>query len=299
MPLDQSKRSEAKMTGQANMGSRVLACAATALSIALIGCSGSNTGSSTLTVAGDIPIAYAMRSSTVTLNPLTGGPFAPGGDLIIREKSSPSAPEHNMTAQFTQGVGDVTDPEVSYDGKKIVFAMNCPASNPSTIIGVPACTGRWNIWEYDMSTGGITGGTFHRITGSSQDDDVAPSYLPAGGGFVFSSNRQTKSFANQALGRSYYALDEYERERVFNLHTMDPIGSNIQQISFNQSHDRNPVVRPDGSIMYSRWDHVGGRNRFTVFTTKPDGTNLFVLYGAHNDGNSFLHPRDMDPNGRF
>jgi len=27
----------------------------------------------------------------------------------------------------------------------------------------------------------------------------------------------------------------------------------------------------------------------------PDGTDRFVLYGAHSDGNSFLHPRDMDP----
>ncbi|HEX7137361.1 MAG TPA: hypothetical protein VF219_05930, partial [Vicinamibacterales bacterium] len=256
-----------------------------------------------LTVAGDVPIAYAMRANTVTINPLTANPFAAGGDLIIREKSSPSAPEHNITAQYTQGKGDVADPSVSYDGKKIVFAMNCPASNTSTINGQPACTGHWNIWEYDMTNGGLANGTFRRIT-SSSSDDVAPSYLPGGAGFVFASNRQTKSSVvsasnpqGQALGHSYLALDEYEREQVSNLHTMDLNGGNIQQISFNQSHDRNPVVRPDGTIMYSRWDHVGDRNRFTVFTTKPDGTGLFVLYGAHNSVNSFLHPRDMDPNG--
>jgi hypothetical protein len=45
-------------------------------------------------------------------------------------------------------------------------------------------------------------------------------YLPAGQGIVFTSNRQTESHVNQALGHTYYALDEYERERVFNLHTM-------------------------------------------------------------------------------
>ncbi len=287
------------MNVQSKVTSRLVFWGALASGVGLVACtSGSNSDSSTMTVAGDVPIAYAMRANTVTLNPLTANPFAPGGDLIIREKSSPSAPEHNITAQFTQGKGDVTDPTVSYDGKKIVFAMNCPASNTSTIGGQPACTGHWNVWEYDMSAGGLTGGTFRRIT-SSSNDDVAPSYLPAGAGFVFSSNRQTKSFPNQALGHSYYALDEYEREQVSNLHTMDLNGGNIQQISVNQSHDRNPVVRPDGSIMYSRWDHVGDRNRFTVFTTKPDGTNLFVLYGAHNSVNSFLHPRDMDPNGPY
>ena len=51
--------------------------------------------------------------------------------------------------------------------------------------------------------------------------------------------------------------------------------------------------------MFSRWDHVGGRNHFKVFRAKPDGTDMFVLYGAHSEGNSFLHPRDMDPTGKY
>ncbi|MEP6505255.1 MAG: hypothetical protein ABJD97_18110, partial [Betaproteobacteria bacterium] len=139
---------------------------------------------------------------------------------------------------------------------------------------------------------------FKRLT-SSADDDIHPVYLPAGQGIVFTSNRQTKSHLNQALGHTYYALDEYERERVFNLHTMAADGTNITQISYNQSHDRNPVIRPNGQIMFSRWDHVGGRNHFKVFTVNPDGTNMFVLYGAHSDGNSFLHPRDMDPTSKY
>jgi hypothetical protein len=300
MELDQAIGSEARMDVDSKVARQVKHWAALVSCVGLASCgSGDNTDSSTVTVAGNTPIAYAMRNNTVTLNPLTGGPFAPGGDLIIREKSSPSAPEHNITAQFTQGKGDVADPSVSFDGKKLVFAMNCPAANTSKIGGQPACTGRWNIWEYDMTNGGLSAGTLRRITSSANDDDVAPAYLPGGAGFVMSSNRQAKSYPNQALGHSYYALDEYERERVFNLHTMDLNGGNVQQISFNQSHDRNPVVRPDGTIMYSRWDHVGGRNRFTVFTTKPDGTGLFVLYGAHDSVNSFLHPRDMDPSGPY
>jgi hypothetical protein len=51
--------------------------------------------------------------------------------------------------------------------------------------------------------------------------------------------------------------------------------------------------------MFSRWDHVGGRNHFKIFRAKPDGTDMFVLYGAHSEGNSFLHPRDMDPQGKY
>ena len=80
---------------------------------------------------------------------------------------------------------------------------------------------------------------------------------------------------------------------------MDADGGNVTQISFNQSHDRSPTVRQNGDIMFSRWDHVGGRNHFKVFRAKPDGTDMFVLYGAHSQGNSFLHPRDMDPKGKY
>ena len=277
----------------------LLTCSAVALSLVLAACGSGGSGSDTVTVQGDVPIAYAKRANTIRANPTNGAPTAPGGDLMIREKSSPSAPEHNITTQFTQGQGDASDPEVSYDGKKIVFAMRCPTTNTAQIDGGPACTGRWNIWEYDMTTGGYTGGSFRRLTSSTQDDDVDPAYLPADRGFVFSSNRQTKSKTTQALNQTYYALDEYERERVFNLHTMTANGVNVQQISFNQSHDRNPVVRPNGDILFSRWEHVGDRNRFAIFRTKPDGTDMFVLYGAHSPGNSFLHPRDMDPAGAY
>jgi hypothetical protein len=266
--------------------------------VGLAGCSSDSSSDSTLTVAGDVAIAYAKRSTALNVNPTNGAPFAAGGDLMIREKSSPSAREFNVTAAITQGAGDVSDPEVSYDGRKIVFALRCPTSNTSTVGGVAACTGRWNIWEYDMTAGGLAGGSFRRITSSTTDDDVDPAYLPADRGFVFSSNRQTTT-KTQALGQTYYAVDEYERERVFNLHTVDRAGGAIMQISSNQSHDRNPVVRPNGDIMFSRWEHVGPRNRFAIFRVKPDGTDMFVLYGAHSGGNSFLHPRDMDPSGPY
>jgi mono/diheme cytochrome c family protein len=278
--------------------SRLAAALTLTAIIGLAGCSSSEESGSTLTVAGDVAIAYAKRSTSLNVNPTNGAPFAAGGDLMVREKSSPSAREFNVTAAITQGNGDVSDPEVSYDGRKIVFALRCPTSNTSTVGGVAACTGRWNIWEYDMTTGGLSGGSFRRITSSTTDDDVDPAYLPADRGFVFASNRQTTT-KTQALGQSYYAVDEYERERVLNLHTVDRAGGAVTQISSNQSHDRNPVVRPNGDIMFSRWEHVGPRNRFAIFRVKPDGTDMFVLYGAHSGGNSFLHPRDMDPSGPY
>ncbi len=296
---------------------KMLVGAMVPLSLVLVACSGS--GGDPTTVNGNVPFAYVQRVNSVGLNPTSAAPTASGGDLMIQAVSSPSAPAaYNVTQSITQGVGDVSDPTVSFDGQKIVFAMNCPTSNTSkTVVNgqtVNACTGHWNLWEYDMSQGGFTGGTLRRITDGTCTipggcDDVGPAYLPAGQGFVFSSNRQAAEYATQFVDYSlnpssptthtYQALDEYERQQVFNLHTSDINGGSITQISFNQSHDRNPTIRPDGSIMFSRWEHVADRNRFTVFTVKQDGTGMFVLYGAHADGNSFLHPQDMDPNGPY
>ena len=287
-----------------NTTTRAAACLSAALALAVLAaCSGGGGGDDTVTVNGDVPIAYVKRATSVGLNPTDAANSAPGGDLMLREKSSASATEHNLTARFTQGAGDASDPEVSYDGKKIVFAMRCPTSNTATVdgsaSGALACTGRWNIWEYDMTGKSLTTGTFRRLSASAGNDDVDPVYLPADRGVIFSSNRQAKSSRMQALGRAYFAADEYERERVMNLHSMATDGSNVQQISFNQSHERNPVIRPNGDIMFARWEHVADRNRFAVFRSKPDGTDMFVLYGAQSPGNSFLHPRDMDPKGKY
>jgi Hydrazine synthase alpha subunit middle domain len=273
---------------------RARTAAALAAMLALAACGSGSESNDALVVNGDVPLTYAKRSNTLNMNPTDGTPSVPGGDLIIRERSSPSAREINVTAGITQGRGDVSDPEVSYDGKKIVFAMTCPTANTATIGGSAACTGRWNIWEYDTTTGGLANGSLRRITASTSDDDVDPAYLPASRGFVFSSNRQTQT-KTVVNGQTSFAVDEYERERVLNLHTMDANGGNVVQISVNQSHDRNPVVKSNGDIMFSRWEHVGPRNRFAIFTAKPDGTNMFVFYGAHSPGNSFLHPREMDP----
>src|ERR1700712_6040846 len=163
---------------RALLGSASALVAVGVLSLAACG-GGSKSDASTVTVQGDVPIAYAKRVNTIGLNPTNGAPTAPGGDLMIREKSSRSAPEHNITAQFTLGKGDAATPEVSWDGKKILFSMPGPSDNAVTIGGAPACTGLWNIWEYDMTTGGLAGGTFRRLTASTADDDIPAVYLPA------------------------------------------------------------------------------------------------------------------------
>jgi len=245
-----------------------------------------SSGASSVVVNGNFAVVFVQRANTVSGNPTTSITFAPGGDLMMADLSSPSAPLVNLTTGYTQGRGDVSDPEVSYDGRRVLFSMRGPND------------ARWHIFEMDLTTRAM-----HRIIADDAEanlgDDVDPAYLPDGR-IVFSSNRQQRSKEQLTAQNTeaYTYLDEYDRERSTLLHIMNADGSNIHQISFNQSHDRNPTVLRTGEIMFARWDHLGARNHFPIFTTDPDGTNIFIRYGAFSPGNSFLHPREM-PDGRI
>ena len=238
------------------------------------------------TINGDFAMVYAERNLAAAGNPTDGVIFSPGGDLMYKDVSIPSILPINITSGYTQAQGDVSDPDVNFDGTKVVFAMRGP--NDET----------FNLWEMDVASKQI----YQLITdpvAAELGNDVDPAYLPDGR-IVFTSDRQKRMqemMLEQNIVR-HKTLDEYEREEALVLHVLTPDTQDIKQISFNQSHDRNPTVLKDGRIMFSRWDHVGNRNHFPIFTVNPDGTDMFVMYGAFSPGNSFLHPREMK-NGRI
>lgn len=252
----------------------------------LAGCSsGGSSSDEAVVVEGDFPVVFVKRDVDAVGNPTDGVIFEPGGDLFKLDLSSPSATAINLTASHTQGAGDVSDPEASYDATRVVFSMRGPDD------------ATWNVWVYDLLAETLTRVIADEVI-ADLGDDVDPAWLPDGR-IVFSSNRQQRSkevLAGEGI-EPYAHLDEYERERAVVLHVMDGDGTDIRQISFNQSHDRNPTVLSTGEIMFARWDHVGGRNHFPIFFTNPDGTSIFVQYGAFSPGNSLLHPREM-PDGR-
>ena len=101
----------------------------------------------------------------------------------------------------------------------------------------------------------------------------------------------------------YPALDEEREVPAFVLHVMDADGDNIEQITFNQSHDLDPLVTDEGAIVFSRWDNAGQTqgNGFNLYKVNPDGTGLSYLYGRHSHGSvsddvniEYLRPQATD-----
>ena len=279
--------------------------AALACLLAATGCSSGDGGSVTPgsgqaadPVVVDFPIAYVKRPV-----PAAGTPPAdarrlldvqPGSDLYVRDRASANAVERNVTAEITHGAGEVRDVEPSYDGTKLLFAMREPLVEGAPEDEQPT----WNIWEYEVATRSL-----RRIIQSDivaeEGHDVAPHYLPDGR-IVFSSTRQRQSRAVLLdEGKPQFAaLDEDRREPAFVLHVMNGDGTGLRQISFNQSHDLDPAVLEDGRIVFSRWENAGPNNEINLYTVRPDGSGLELLYGAQShdtgtDGSAvhFLAPR--------
>jgi len=243
----------------------------------------------------DIPIAYVKRTIPVDNNnepiqPDISDPtlYSAGGDLFIRMRSSQSAQETNLTSSMTNGIGDVKDVESSYDGKKLVFSMKI--DDPDTAMDDNTANATWNIYEYDSETGLIRRVIFDDAKAVG-GDDIAPHYLPDGR-IVFSSNRQKRT-REVLINESGFGISDREvfshvieennsDDKAFGLHVMKANGEDITQISFNQSHDLDPVVLNDGNILFSRWDNTGNNNEINLYTSHPDGSKLNIYYGAHS-----------------
>lgn len=293
--------------------SRLSCASALAAGLMIAGCGedglGPASGQGQDPVVVDVPIAYVKRPVpanaqgqviTTDARRLLQN-FEIGADLIIRERAAPSAQEINITGELTQGEYDVRDVNVSWDGERLVFAMRGPFIENADPEDQPT----WNIWEYDRTSEQLRRVIASDLT-AELGHDLSPHYLPDGR-IVFTSTRQRES---KALlldeGKPQFdALDENLQEPAFVLHVMNDDGSDIRQISFNQSHDREPSVLDNGQVVFSRWDRYGPRNEISLYRMNPDGSGLEMLYGKNSrntgpDGIDvhFLRPRQM-PDGRI
>ncbi len=232
----------------------------------------------------DIPIAYVQRPVTDDgADPRDPTEFVEGAELVLQDRASPAAPRRVLTAGLfdEDALYDVRDLSVSPDGSRLAFALRAPEDPDAE--EEPT----WNIWEYAVETDELRRVIASDI-GAEAGDDLAPAYL-ADGRIAFLSNRQRRSRAIRLdEGRPQYsAITESFGPPALVLHVMDADGGNIQQISYNQSHDYAPTLLQDGRLLFGRWDNMGGRNGVHLYRARPDGRELEVVYGTHSHDTGF------------
>jgi hydrazine synthase alpha subunit-like protein/WD40 repeat protein len=264
------------------------------------GQSGSETGSDP--GIEDFPVAYVKRSILVDdqgdiIQPDLRRPLrsTPGGDLFLKTRATISAPTINITSAITNSMGDVKDLDVSSDGKLLVFSLLKEDLTPNDDSDNP----KWDIYTYNRDTRALTRVITSDIA-ADLGDDIAPYFLPNNNRIVFSSNRQKTSrsiLLTENSGKPQFSSqDERNGEKALVLHVMDIDGSNIKQISFNQSHDLDPVVLSNGRILFSRWDNMNRNNAFNLYTVLQDGSDLQPYYGTHDNSHEVPNALDADGN---
>jgi len=188
--------------------------------------------------------------------------------------------------------GSFLRPDVSYDGKRVVFAY-CkfyPASH-----GVEDKVNKDNLPEdtfYKIYEMNVDGSGVRRLTHGKYDDFDAR-YLPSGE-IVFLSTRKGQAIqvglkSASATARTADLPDSYVRcgggnsrpVPVFTLQLMDGDGGNLRPMSAFENFEWTPSVASDGRILYARWDYIDRFNGafMSLWSTNPDGTNPQLVYG--------------------
>ena len=272
---------------QKAFGSLALLAASGLSALLVTGCGGSGGDSQEPDpVVVDLPVAYVQRSlpvdddgNLISQDYLEADAFNPGAQLFLKDRATPSADSINITIDVfgEDALYDIKDLASSEDGRRLVFAMRAPEIEDADEEDQPT----WNIWEYDIDTE-----VLRRLITSDliaeEGQDISPEYLPDGR-IVFTSTRQRRSRAVLLDDNKpqFSALDEDRQNPAFNIHIMEPNGTDLRQITFNQSHDLQPTVLDDGRILFNRWDNFNN-NIISLYTVDPSGFNLQPLYGYHS-----------------
>ena len=181
---------------------------------------------------------------------------------------------------FEDPKGNIRDPQLHYDGERIVFSY------------LPEGSNHYSLYEIKLD-----GSNLRRLTGWEKEleepdgrekygarldgwDDIEPTYLPDDSIAFCSSrvNRYVQCWVTQ----------------VATVHRCDPDGANVRELSCNVEQDNAPWPLANGQIAYTRWEYVD-RNHLTfhhLWTMNPDGTKQMVYYGNQKPGGVFI---DLKP----
>ncbi len=185
--------------------------------------------------------------------------------LAVRGETASASPAPRTLFRPQEGffVGEI---DLHFDADRLLFTMP---------------TGRtWQIWEIRLD------GTGLRQVSREEPDvhNFDACYLPDGR-IIFAS---TACFTGVPCWHG--------RERACSLYLMNPDGSGMRQLCFDQDLDLHPSVLPTGQVIYSRWDYTGIMHVYLrpLMVMNPDGTGQRAVYGSNSYyPNSLFFPRGI------
>jgi len=219
----------------------------------------------------------------------------PGAGMYVLEGWRLDAPRLRcLTDKLFAHAGTFLRPDISHDGKRVLFAYARYYPHVSRIGNkvkkkdIPE-DAFFNLYEMALDGTGL-----RRLT-RGRYDDFDGRYLPNGQIVFLSTRRGTFVQANKASARLTLANDampdSYVRcgggnsrpVAIYTLHAMGPDGKGLKMISGFENFEWTPSVAADGRILYARWDYIDRHNNafMSLWSTNPDGTNGNLVYGNY------------------
>jgi hypothetical protein len=198
--------------------------------------------------------------------------FNPGGGVFTLTPPTPKGTLTNLTAEF-EGA-DISGLDLSFDGREVVFSMRHGDDD-----------GHYHLYKAPVDgSGRVEQLTF------GPHDDVRPIFVP-GERIAFVTNQ-----AYTPMGRR---ADEYNHSpAVTQMATISSATGDADRrvCAQNLSHSADPFMLSDGTIGFSRWEHLGPVNDVKLFRMEPDCTGMLAVAGQHNkDFNSLVQVREVEP----
>ena len=196
--------------------------------------------------------------------------FTPGSSLCLLEESADY--EFKETTLILDKDGVIRDPDVSYDGKRILFAWKKSARGDD-----------YHLYEMDFETRAV-----RQLTSGQGVADYEGVYLPDGN-IMFSSTR------------CYQNVDCWHVS-VGNMFLMDKDGKYMHRIGFDQVNTNYPQIHPEsGLVTYTRWEYNDRGQIYPqpLFQMNPNGTHQTEYYGNNSYfPTSILHARGIPGTGK-
>ncbi len=156
---------------------------------------------------------------------------------------------------LSAGFQSAADPDVSFDGARILFA------------GKRGAADHWNIFEMSVDGSGV-----RQIT-RDLGDCRSPSYQATLYTIVSPAPWYQLTFVSSIPG----ALNECGSGPATSLYSCKLDGTAVRQLTFNLSSDMDPYLLPDGRLVFASWQRAhlnnGPWGRLGLFGINIDGTD--------------------------
>lgn len=160
-------------------------------------------------------------------------------------------PAGKVNAGQSLSTGTFLSPDLSFDGKTIVFAWSSGGTDKWT------AKNRFHLFRVD-----IDGKNLVQLS-DGDFDDMHSAWMP-NGRIVFISTR-----------RGGYGRCHGRPVPSYTLHSMKSDGTDVIRLSEHETNEFHPAIANDGRIVYTRWDYIDRdfNAAHHIWFCNPDGSN--------------------------